>query len=84
MSLSYDMTLKTYAYATGALAMPLTSTNVVLDNSVTYDLQITTSVALTNAWLYDWFVVEFTKPVYLIEPQTILCKSGASVACTVT
>lgn len=65
MSLSYDMSLKTYAYTTSTLPMPVTSTSVVLDASVTYDLKISTSVALTHAWLYDWFIVEFTKPTYL-------------------
>jgi hypothetical protein len=64
--------------------MPTTSTDVVMDASVTYDLQIKSPVALTNAWYYDWYVIEFTKPIYTPEPYTVQCKSGSTVACTVS
>ena len=57
MGLSYDMSLKRYNFVNGTLPMPTTSTNIVADVSVTYNLQISTSVSLTNAWLYDWFIV---------------------------
>ena len=57
MGLSYDMSLKRYNFVNGTLPMPTTSTNIVSDVSVTYNLQISTSVSLTNAWLYDWFIV---------------------------
>ena len=57
-----------------------------MDSSVTYNLVIQTPVALTNAWLYDWYVVEFTKPTYLSQPQTgIGCNvGGTTVKCNVT
>lgn len=57
MGLSYDMSLKYYNFVNGTLPMPTTSTNIISDVSVTYNLKISTSVSLTNAWLYDWFIV---------------------------
>ena len=62
---SYDFTLKNYAYVTGTLPKPDTSTSTISDSMVSYDIKITTPVALKKNNLYDWFVVEFTKPSYL-------------------
>lgn len=62
---SYDFSLKNYQYVNGTLPAPSTSTNTISDSSVSYDINIKSPVQLLNAELYDWFIIEFTKPSYL-------------------
>ena len=55
-----------------------------MDSAVVYDLSIRSPVSLSKSWFYDWFIIEFTKPIYANQPYTITCRQGAVVPCFVT
>jgi hypothetical protein len=58
------MTLKHYTITPAALPVPVPNTLVVMDTGVTYTMNMRSTRVLDQAELYDWYIVEFTKPIY--------------------
>lgn len=58
------MTFKPHVHATSTLPAPTSSNEFIMDTGSVFDLKMKTPKVLDENELYDWYIVEFTKPIF--------------------